>query len=83
MSKGRKYMSPVYKIPLSHLAEREVMEKIKNPFLVQMFYAFQSGHKLYFILEYCNGGNHYIYIYIYRGFVPSFEKRTEILRGQS
>jgi serine/threonine protein kinase len=32
------------------------MEKIKNPFIVDLHYAFQSDEKLYFIMDFLNGG---------------------------
>lgn len=38
------------------LAEREILEKIKNPFIVDLHYAFQTDEKLYFIMDFLNGG---------------------------
>ena len=38
------------------MAEKNVLAKSKNPFLMQMHYSFQSSDKLYFILDYVNGG---------------------------
>lgn len=38
------------------MAEKSVLSKLKNPFLMQMYYSFQTSDKLYFILEYVNGG---------------------------
>jgi len=37
-------------------AEREILERIKNPFIVQLHYAFQTPDKLYFIVDFLNGG---------------------------
>ena len=37
-------------------AEREILEKITNPFIVKLHYAFQSPDKLYFVLDFVNGG---------------------------
>ncbi|XP_077268153.1 ribosomal protein S6 kinase beta-2 [Temnothorax americanus] len=37
-------------------AERNILESIKHPFIVDLKYAFQTGHKLYLILEYMCGG---------------------------
>jgi len=37
-------------------AEREILEKISNPFIVKMHYAFQTPDKLYFVLDFVNGG---------------------------
>jgi serine/threonine protein kinase len=39
-----------------YLAEREILEKIKNPFIVDLHFAFQTEDKLYFIMDFCNGG---------------------------
>jgi serine/threonine protein kinase len=36
--------------------EREIMEKIKSPFIVTLYYAFQTADKLYFIMDFLNGG---------------------------
>ena len=32
------------------------MEKIKSPFIVDLHYAFQTDEKLYFIMDFLNGG---------------------------
>lgn len=37
-------------------AEREILEKISNPFIVKLHYAFQTPDKLYFVLDFVNGG---------------------------
>lgn len=37
-------------------AEREILEKIDNPFIVKLHYAFQTPDKLYFVLDFVNGG---------------------------
>lgn len=37
-------------------AERNVMSKISHPFIVKMHRAFQSDAKLYFVLDFLNGG---------------------------
>lgn len=37
-------------------AERNILESIKHPFIVDLKYAFQTGYKLYLILEYMCGG---------------------------
>ncbi len=38
------------------LAERDVLASIKNPFIVQLHYAFQTQDKLFFVMEFLNGG---------------------------
>ncbi|XP_069485064.1 ribosomal protein S6 kinase beta-2 [Ambystoma mexicanum] len=37
-------------------AERNILEEIKHPFIVDLIYAFQTGGKLYLILECLSGG---------------------------
>lgn len=37
-------------------AERNILETVKHPYIVQLRYAFQTDGKLYLILEYCQGG---------------------------
>ncbi|XP_016124030.1 ribosomal protein S6 kinase beta-1-like [Sinocyclocheilus grahami] len=38
-------------------AERNILEEVKHPFIVDLIYAFQTGGKLYLILEYLSGEN--------------------------
>lgn len=38
------------------LAERTVLAKINNPFIVPLKFSFQSNEKLYFVLDFINGG---------------------------
>ncbi|CAO3581529.1 unnamed protein product [Absidia cylindrospora] len=37
-------------------AERQILEEVRNPFIVQLVYAFQTNDRLYLILEYAPGG---------------------------
>jgi len=37
-------------------AEREILEKVDNPFIIKLHYAFQSPEKLYFVMDFVNGG---------------------------
>ena len=32
------------------------MDKIKNPYIVKLHFAFQSSEKLYFVMDFLNGG---------------------------
>lgn len=42
------------------MAERNVLLKsLKHPFLVRLHYSFQTAEKLYFVLDYVNGGEVY------------------------
>ena len=37
-------------------AERDILEKIDSPFIVKLHYAFQTPAKLYFVMDFLNGG---------------------------
>ena len=37
------------------ITERKILELLKHPFIVQLFYAFQTEEFLYLIIEYCEG----------------------------
>jgi serum/glucocorticoid-regulated kinase 2 len=43
-------------------AEKTILEKVQHPFIVQLYYAFQSKEKLYMILEYVNGGELFLHL---------------------
>ena len=38
-------------------AEKSILMKLSSPFLVKLYYSFQTTDKLYFIMDYINGGN--------------------------
>lgn len=38
-------------------AERNILTQIKHPFIVELFYAFQTAKKLFLVLEYCPCGD--------------------------
>jgi len=42
--------------------ERHVLELMDHPFLVKMHYAFQNRRKLYFVLEFCPGGELFFHL---------------------
>mmetsp|Transcript_6799 Transcript_6799/g.11955 ORF Transcript_6799/g.11955 Transcript_6799/m.11955 type:complete len:346 (+) Transcript_6799:63-1100(+) len=42
--------------------ERNVLEAVSHPFIVQLHYAFQTPKKLYFVLEYCPGGELFFHL---------------------
>jgi len=42
--------------------ERSVLEKVQHPFIVKLKYAFQNAKKLYFVLEYCPGGELFFHL---------------------
>ena len=41
---------------VTHIAERMILEKISHPFIVKLHYAFQTPEKLYFVIDFLNGG---------------------------
>ena len=43
-------------------AERSILEEVKFPFIVDLHYAFQTGGKLYLILEYLSGGELFMHL---------------------
>ena len=44
------------------MTERRILENVRHPFIVKMDYAFQSDSKLFFVLEYCPGGELFFYL---------------------
>lgn len=44
------------------MTERRILENIRHPFIIKMDYAFQSESKLFFVLEYCPGGELFFYL---------------------
>ena len=43
-------------------AERNILEEVKHPFIVDLKFAFQTGGKLYLILEYLSGGELFMHL---------------------
>lgn len=41
------------------LTEREILATTRHPFIVTLYYSFQSKNRLYFIMDYCAGGEFY------------------------
>ena len=39
------------------LTERNILVRTQNPFVVKLYYSFQSAHHLYLVMEYCPGGD--------------------------
>jgi serine/threonine protein kinase len=42
--------------------ERSILELVKHPFIIQLKYAFQNEVKLYFVVDYCPGGELFFHI---------------------
>jgi len=51
--------------------ERGILAKLNNPFIVSLQYAFQSKTKLYFVMDYCSGGDFFGFLKIKRKFTES------------
>uniref|UniRef100_A0A7N8XSQ6 Ribosomal protein S6 kinase n=1 Tax=Mastacembelus armatus TaxID=205130 RepID=A0A7N8XSQ6_9TELE len=67
-------------------AERNILEEVKHPFIVDLIYAFQTGGKLYLILEYLSGGELFMQLEregifmedtLYYVFLPGHVKLTD------
>lgn len=43
-------------------AERDILEKVKNPYIVGLHFAFQTETKLYFFIDFLNGGELFTYL---------------------
>jgi len=43
-------------------AEKNILQKLVHPFLVNLVYAFQTEDKLYFIMDYINGGELFFHL---------------------
>lgn len=44
------------------VAERMILQKIDNPFVVKLHYAFQTPDKLYFVMDFLNGGEMFTHL---------------------
>jgi serum/glucocorticoid-regulated kinase 2 len=44
------------------MTERKILEKVNNPFIVKLNYAFHNERKLFFVMDYCPGGELFFYI---------------------
>jgi serine/threonine protein kinase len=64
---------------LSPAAERDILEKIKNPYIVGLHYAFQTEAKLYFFIDFLNGGELFTYLRKERQFS---EQRAKIYAAE-
>ena len=39
------------------LTERKILSTINHPFVVKLYFAFQTSEKLYLVMQYCPGGD--------------------------
>ncbi|VVT55439.1 uncharacterized protein SAPINGB_P004597 [Magnusiomyces paraingens] len=47
---------------LQTMTERDILESVRHPYIVRLFYAMQDHEKLYLILEYAQGGELFTYL---------------------
>ena len=53
----------IKKNQIEHIrTERKILELIDHPFIIKLKYAFQSPEKLYFVTDYCPGGEIFFHI---------------------
>lgn len=38
------------------MIERQILTSLNHPFLMKLHYSFQNKSKLFFVIEYCHGG---------------------------
>lgn len=48
--------------------ERRVLSVLNHPFIMRLYYAFQTAEKLYLVLDYCPGGELFFHLSRYRRF---------------
>jgi serine/threonine protein kinase len=48
--------------------ERKVLSVLNHPFIMRLYYAFQTAEKLYLVLDYCPGGELFFHLSRYRRF---------------
>jgi len=56
---------------LNIFTERGILSKLNHPFIVSLQYAFQTKTKLYFVMDYCSGGDFFGFLKIKRKFTES------------
>jgi serine/threonine protein kinase len=68
------------------IAEREILRKIRHPFLISLHYAFQTEDKLYLVMDFANGGqlfDHLVSLVLYC-FCSRFNSPIpDMMRGSS
>eukprot|EP01117_Protostelium_nocturnum_P008951 TRINITY_DN3213_c0_g1_i1.p1 TRINITY_DN3213_c0_g1~~TRINITY_DN3213_c0_g1_i1.p1 ORF type:complete len:442 (+),score=185.70 TRINITY_DN3213_c0_g1_i1:123-1448(+) len=50
--------------------EKSILQKLAHPFLVNLIYSFQSSDKLYFVMDYINGGELFYHLQKEQRFTP-------------
>ena len=44
------------------LAEKNILSRVRMPFLVNLYYSFQTPSNLHYVIDYCSGGSLYSYM---------------------
>lgn len=47
---------------LYYIVERMILERINHPFIVKLHYAFQTPERLYFVIDFLNGGELFFHL---------------------
>ena len=60
-------------------AERDILQQVDCPYIVRLHYAFQTETKLYFVIDYLNGGELFTYL---RNADRFDERRTRVYAAE-
>jgi serine/threonine protein kinase len=58
--------------------EKNILQKLIHPFLVNLNYSFQTPDKLYFIMDYINGGELFYHLQKEHKFTPGTTNKYEV-----
>lgn len=64
---------------LHTMAERKILQEIDSPFVVKLHYAFQNPDKLYFVMDFLNGGEMFTHL---RKKIKFSEKRARFYAAE-
>ena len=56
------------------MVERTVLAQISSPFVVKLYYAFQSSQKLYLVLDFMQGGDLFYHLHHYKYFTEEMAR---------
>ncbi len=51
------------------MAEKAIMIRLSSPFIVKLHFTFQSSDKVYFVMDYVNGGTAPTHYYLYMEYI--------------
>ena len=61
----------------SVINERQILAQLKNPFIVNMYYAFQDRENLYLVMDYLSGGDLRYHICRHRRFSEEITRKNQ------